>query len=87
MNAFAKRRQCARLRQKDVARFLQISPTTVSMWESGASYPRAELLPKVAKLYKCSIDDLISEKPPNRPSKPAPPPEEERRQQNIAGWG
>ena len=38
------------LRQEDIANHLGISREAVSRWESGASCPRAELLPKIAKL-------------------------------------
>jgi transcriptional regulator with XRE-family HTH domain len=49
------------LTQEDVAKLLNVSRTTVSMWETGESMPRAETLPELAKLYKCSIDDLFDE--------------------------
>jgi transcriptional regulator with XRE-family HTH domain len=44
------------------------------MWECGFSHPRAELLPKIAMLYKCSIDDLIKSNPTNNAPAPNPPP-------------
>lgn len=48
------------LTQQDVAQRLNISNTTVSMWETGESLPRAELLTKIAKLYDCTIDELLT---------------------------
>ena len=47
------------LRQEDIANHLGISLEAVSRWESGASCPRAELLPKIAKLLNCKIDRLF----------------------------
>ena len=29
------------------------------MWESGKSFPRAELLPRLAKLLECTVDELF----------------------------
>ena len=44
--------------QQEVADQLEISNTTVCMWETGEAKPRAEMLPKIAKLYGCTIDEL-----------------------------
>ena len=48
----------AGLSQDEVAAALHIQQTTVSMWESGINMPRAALLPALAELYGCTIDDL-----------------------------
>lgn len=48
------------LSQKEVAHALEIKQNTVSMWETSESMPRADKLPKLAKLYNCSIDELYS---------------------------
>lgn len=49
------------LTQKQVAHDMNVQRTTVSMWESGKSKPRAELLPKLARLFKCSIEELLED--------------------------
>ena len=59
MNPFKKYRERANLLQIQVSEHLGVSNTTVSMWESGDSYPRAEMLTKVAKLYDCTVDELL----------------------------
>jgi DNA-binding XRE family transcriptional regulator len=55
-------REKADLTQEEVASKLGVGRTTVSMWESGMSMPRADLLPDLAKLFSCRIDDLYSQK-------------------------
>ena len=45
--------------QQKLADKLGVSRSTVAMWESGKSRPRAELLPKLAKLFGCSIEELL----------------------------
>lgn len=52
-------RESMRLTQDAVAERLGITRTTVSMWESGDTMPRADKLPQLAKLYDCTIDDLF----------------------------
>ena len=42
-----------------MAQDVGVQRTTVAMWESGKSRPRAELLPKLAKLFGCSIEELL----------------------------
>ena len=56
---FKNMRKKAGYGQKTVAKRLGISNTTISMWETGASLPRADLLPKIAALYGCTVDDLL----------------------------
>lgn len=59
MNAFAKRRKSAGLLQEDVAAKLDVDRSTVAKWETGASMPRAAMLPSIAKLYQCQVTDLL----------------------------
>ena len=65
MNTFKYYRLMAGLRQAEVAECLGVSQTTVSMWETGENHPRAELLPKIAALYNCTIDELLTQDPTN----------------------
>lgn len=55
------KRESAGLTQEDVAIQLRVGRTTVSMWETGESMPRADKLPKLAALYGCNIDDLFGD--------------------------
>ncbi|NLW89190.1 MAG: helix-turn-helix transcriptional regulator [Clostridiaceae bacterium] len=64
MNSFEYFRRKANLTQKEVAEALGLDQTTVSRWERGRKLPRAERLPAIAILYRCSVDDLLR---PNRP--------------------
>lgn len=58
-NLFHKMRLKAGMKQEDVANELGVNQSTVSLWESGENYPRAILLPKIANLYNCTVDDLL----------------------------
>lgn len=51
-------RERMNLTQKDVAEFLGITHTAVGKWESGKGMPRAGMLPMIAYLYHCTVDDL-----------------------------
>lgn len=57
--AFKEKRKIAGLNQRQVSILLGVSHSAVSMWETGKSFPRATLLPKLAALYNCTIDDLL----------------------------
>lgn len=61
MNAFAYYRKNCNLTQQQVADYLGLDQTTVSRWEKGRKLPRAEKLKTIAKLYHCSIDNLLGE--------------------------
>lgn len=56
---FRKMREAAGLLQAEAAEKLGVNQSAVSMWEKGYCLPRAKLLPKVASLYGCTIDDLL----------------------------
>lgn len=56
-----KAREKAGLTQKDVAEQLGVGQSTVAMWESQVSLPRAGKLPALAKLLGCTIDELLAE--------------------------
>lgn len=51
-----------RLTQEEVAEALGVSAQTVSKWERGLLSPDISLLPKIALLYRCSIDSLFEYK-------------------------
>ena len=47
------------LTQKDVARELGVKSTSVSKWECGQAMPTVDKLPALAKLYGCSVEDIV----------------------------
>ena len=47
------------LTQEDVAKFLGITPQSVSKWERGESYPDITLLPALANIFETSVDLLL----------------------------
>ena len=59
INGFEMNRRLVGLTQSEAAKRLGVAQCTVSIWERGAAYPRARLLPRVAALYRCTIDELI----------------------------
>ena len=46
------------LTQDALAELLNVTRSTVAMWESQASIPTSDKLPKLAKILGCTIDDL-----------------------------
>ena len=46
--------------QREVAAALGVKESAVSKWERGISKPRADRLPKLARLYGCSIEELLA---------------------------
>lgn len=48
--------------QAELAEMLAVDRTTVTKWETGQSLPRAELLPKLAQLLECTVDELLGVK-------------------------
>lgn len=49
------------LSQRMVAKELGITDASVSLWETGKTLPRTALLPKLAALYGCTVDELLRE--------------------------
>ncbi|MEG1858480.1 MAG: helix-turn-helix transcriptional regulator [Pseudoflavonifractor sp.] len=57
-------RRASGLSQTDVAKCLNLSQCTVAQWERGQNVPSARVLPALADMFDCSIDDLFGRKPP-----------------------
>lgn len=57
----ATERKKAGLTQADVAERLGITDSAVAQWETGRTFPKTALLPKLAELYGCTIDELLKE--------------------------
>ena len=49
----------AGLSQKDAAKCLNVSNKTLSGWESGKSFPKADKIPYICDLYNVLYDDII----------------------------
>ncbi len=52
------------LTQGDVAKKLGVGCSAVSKWECGLSKPSVSKLPAIAKLYGCTIDELLADDTP-----------------------
>lgn len=62
MNVMRERRLRAAIpTQQEVAKVMGVQVSTVSKWERGLAKPRADKLPQLAKLYDCTIDELLSD--------------------------
>ena len=48
--------------QEQLAQLLGVSRQAVSKWESDTAYPETEKLVRLAKLYDCSLDELLLDK-------------------------
>ena len=46
--------------QRAVAEALGVQESSVSKWERGISKPRADKMPIIAKLYGCTIEELLT---------------------------
>lgn len=51
----------ANLSQKDLANIFFVSQQAVGKWESGRSYPSAELMPQIANYFNVPIDYLFGD--------------------------
>lgn len=49
--------------QAKVAKDMGVSDAAISMWENGKTRPRASLLVKLAGLYCCTVEDLLTGNP------------------------
>jgi len=63
-------REVSGIKQVDAAAKLNIAQSTISMWERGSNLPQAELLPKIAALYNCTVDELLANEAPNKKASP-----------------
>ena len=62
MHALMKRRLCGAIpSQVEAAKVLGVRPSAVSKWERGEAKPRIERLPAMAKLYGCTVEDLLKD--------------------------
>lgn len=46
-------------KQSNIAKDLKISQPLISQWETGKRQPPVDILPKLAKILHCSIEELV----------------------------
>lgn len=56
---FKEVREKAGLSPMTAATKLKVSLATVYYWESGVYRPAGKRLPEIAKLYRCTVDELL----------------------------
>ena len=56
---FKQFRKARDLTQEQIADIFNVSPQTVSRWETGTNYPDIEMLPALADFFEVSVDDLL----------------------------
>lgn len=60
----ARLRREREITQEQLAERLGVTRQAVSKWESNSAYPETEKLIQLAKLYGCSLDDLLLDREP-----------------------
>ena len=55
-------RENKKMTQNEVAGILDVSPATISKYESDALEPNIESLKRLAELFEISVDELLNEK-------------------------
>ena len=58
----AELRKAAGLSQKELADKLGIAPSNIGFWELHNKPPRSDILPKLAKILKVSVDNILGTK-------------------------
>ncbi len=53
------RRKKANVSQSELARALGVSHSAVSKWDLGLSFPRADMLPRIATVLHCDVADFF----------------------------
>lgn len=59
--SFLKAREKSGLSQAEVAEKLGVTGPAVCQWEKGKTYPKLPMLRKIAKIYGCTVDELVEE--------------------------
>lgn len=52
-------RKKLKLSQTEIANKLFLSQRTISSWENGTRTPPVDILPKLAEVLNCSIEELV----------------------------
>ncbi len=59
--SFADARKRAGLSQAAAAEKIGVDQSAVCLWETGKTNPRVSLLVRLAELYGCTVDELLSD--------------------------
>ena len=59
--SFRSARLSAGLSVAQVTERLKVSDAAVYQWETGVTVPNGKRLPEIAKLYGCTVDELLAE--------------------------
>lgn len=54
-----KLREQSGLTQENIAEAVGVGQSAISMWETGKSKPRADMLIKLAAILGCTVDELL----------------------------
>lgn len=60
MSAIKLFREKRKITQEELAKNLSVTQGAISQWENGLSFPKTELLPRIAELLGCTVDELLS---------------------------
>ena len=52
-------RKARGITQTELAQSLSVTPQSVSRWETGQAYPDVVLLPRIAKYFDVTLDELM----------------------------
>jgi transcriptional regulator with XRE-family HTH domain len=52
--------------QAELAEKIGVDQTAVSQWETGQTYPKASLLPKIAEVLNCTLDEMFKKSVDNQ---------------------
>ena len=55
-----KKRKDKKITQQELAELLNVTNKAVSRWETGEGYPDISLLPQLAIILQCSVDDILA---------------------------
>nr|WP_321500250.1 helix-turn-helix transcriptional regulator [uncultured Dethiosulfovibrio sp.] len=61
--SFESAREGANLKRSEVAEIIGTTRVTVYRWERGINEPDISTMRQLAKLYGCSVDDLVTANP------------------------
>lgn len=56
---FKELRKGAKMTLAEVAAKIGVTDSAVAQWESGATAPTADKLVKLARMYSCTVDELL----------------------------
>ena len=62
--SFKEQRKRVGLTQMEVAKQLGVTDSAVNQWETGKTLPNVKRLGELAKLYGCTVDELLKEEEP-----------------------